>query len=132
MPKEVKQEPFYVGIKDPTELRRTLLESTRDIVQHLQKSERFKAVRKEKLEEIAKLKSLIKEITKNINKLKQVLPKTKLRASKAAAPEKAVVEKPREEIKERHKIEERPKPSTELEKLESELNEIEKRLGKLE
>ena len=130
MPKKEIEEPFYVGVKDPAEIRRTVLESTKDIVQHLQRSERFKAVRKEKLEQIDKLKSLIKEITKNVNKLKSILPKTKLRAApRKKAAVKPVSKKPKEEVK--PKPEKKPRPVTELEKLEAELSEIEGRLTKL-
>jgi len=130
MPKEqVKEEPFYVGVKDTDEVRRTLLETTRDVVQHLQRSEKFKAVRKEKLEQIDKLKKLIKEITKDVNKLKAVLPRTKLRAThkKVHVPKKPTFEEVKKEV--RPQPEKKHKPATELEKLEAELSEIEGRLG---
>ena len=130
MPKEQKQEPFYVGIKDPAEIRRTVLEITRDVVQHLQRAERFKAVRKEKLEQINKLKGLIKDIAKQVTQLKTILPKTKLRAGSGKKPQiKPVFRIP--EVEEAPVKVEKPRPSTELEKLEAELGEIESRLGKL-
>lgn len=132
MPKEEgKEEPFYVGVRDTDEVRRTLLESTRDVVQHLQRAEKFKAVRKEKLEEIEKLKKLIKEIAKDVNKLKIVLPKTKLRAThkKVHVPKKPTFEEVKKEVK--PQPEKKQRPATELEKLEAELSEIEGRLGQM-
>ena len=132
MPKETAEEPFYVGIDDPSEIRRTILESTRDVVQHLQRAERFIGVRKEKLEQINRLKALIKEITKQVNRLKSILPKTKLRAISGKKPQAKPFVFKAPKIEETERKAEKPRPSTELEKLEAELGEIESRLGKLE
>jgi len=76
MAKLIKEEDvFFVGIKDPIEVRRNLLESTRDIVQTLQRFERFKQVREEKQQEVVRLREQVREISKLVNKLKSLLPK---------------------------------------------------------
>ena len=67
---EEKEEVYYVGVKDPIEIRRSLLESSREIVQYLQRSERFKGTRSEKAEELAKLKETMREINSLMRKLK--------------------------------------------------------------
>jgi len=145
-----EEEAFYVGIKDPIEIRRSILESSKDIVQYLQRAERFKAVRAEKEEHLFKLKEMSKEISSLMRKLRSSLPKTKLRislyereqkikqeeaAEKAKKTEKKAVAKSKEKPKTAAKIKEKPVPekedTTELEKLESELGEIESRLGRL-
>lgn len=142
---EEKEEVFYVGVKDPIEIRRSILESSKEMVQYLQRAERFKKVRAEKSEQIAKLKETTHEITKLVRKLKAALPKTKLRARLHKHEEeirKKVIVKELKEVKEEAKVkkkkvpvkeeeEEKKKPMTELEKLETELGEIESRLTKL-
>ena len=134
MPEEKEESVFYVGMKDPIEIRRSILESSKEALQYLQRAERFKEIRKEKAEQTAKLKEIMKEMNGLVRKLKMALPKTGLRGKvhkeapkkkKKAAPVK--VEKkapPKEEV-------EKPKEMTELEKLEAELGEIEGRLTKL-
>ena len=41
MSKEEKDQAYYVGIKDPIELRRSLLESSKEMLQYLQKFEKL-------------------------------------------------------------------------------------------
>lgn len=144
MPKkkeENKEEVFFVGMKDPIEIRRSLLESSKEMVQYLQRAERFKKVRAEKAEEIAKLKATIREIHSLVRKLKAKLPKTKIRAKLHSHEKKyekeAVTEKLAEEIIVKKPVKatapkvEKKKSETELEKLEKELGEIESRLTRL-
>lgn len=133
-----KKEPeiFFVGVEDPIELRRSILESSKEIVQYLQRFERFKKVRSEKASEIVKLRIQTKEINKLVRQLKLLLPKTKLRR-KVPKPEEPkeikrtpIMEEEIEPVKiPIPKIE--AKPMSDIEKLEAELSEIEDRLGKL-
>jgi len=149
--KEGKEEAFYVGINDPIEIRRSILESSKDIVQYLQRAERFKAIRAEKTEQLDKLKVLSKEIQSLMRKLRSGLPKTKLRISLYEREQKIkreAAEKRKKDVKKKSKkekpeaeappkIEKKPMPeekkegATELEKLESELGKIESRLGNM-
>jgi 16S rRNA C967 or C1407 C5-methylase (RsmB/RsmF family) len=140
--KGAEEDVFYVGVNEPVEIRRNVLEASKDIIQYLQRFERFKQVRAEKQEEIQKLKEMTHEIRVMVRKLKTALPKTKLRAilhkheeeimmsteketkpAKKKSVKKAVEAIPQERVSER-KV-------TELEKLESELGEIESRLTRL-
>jgi len=131
MPKTKEEEQvFYVGVKDPVELRRTILESSKELVEYLQRAERFKKLRQEKADQIEKLKTIMAKITSLTRKLKTLLPKTKLRAQ-LHKHEKKVMKKAAAEKRAKSKQEvpkEVKRPATELEKLESELNEIESRL----
>ena len=146
--KAAKKEPdevFYVGMKDPIEIRRSLLESSKEMVQYLQRAEKFKAVRTEKAEEIAKLKEIMNDATKLISKLKTSLPKTKIRTRMHKHEEEVMKEalvKELGEAKEEFEVaakeakpaevkKAKPKPASELEKLESELSAIESKLTKL-
>ena len=138
---EEKEEVFYVGVKDPIEIRRSLLESSKEIVQYLQRAERFKATRTEKAEQIAKLKQTMREITSLTRKLKTALPKTQIRARLHKHEEEVLkeelIEKNIEAAKEKDKVEEeeikeKPAGMSELEKLETELGEIESRLTKMD
>ncbi len=136
MKREKEEESvFYVGIKDPIELRRSILESSKEMLQYLQRAERFKDVRKEKTEKIAELRETMKEIKSLSKKLKVLLPKTGLRAK---SPPKATPKKKGKKVKAKKAAPkevpvevEKPKEMNELEKLESELGEIEGRLTKL-
>ncbi|MBW3014979.1 hypothetical protein KY330_01000 [Candidatus Woesearchaeota archaeon] len=138
--KETKKEIFYVGVKDPIEIRRTLLESSKEMVHAMQRYERFKEVRKEKIDEVQNLKEIISEIKKLANKLKQLLPETELRIKankeKVNMLKKKSANKQKTEIKKAQVIEKplvmpKPRATSELEKLEAELANIENKLGKL-
>lgn len=74
-----KKEIFYVGVQDPVEVRRNVLEVSRDMVQFLQQHQKLTSVRNEKTEAIKHLRQDVSELKTLINKLRRVLPKTKLR-----------------------------------------------------
>ena len=71
---------FYMGIPNPIEVRRNILESARDMVHFLQLFERFRLIREEKKLASKLLRRHVKELTTLVNKLKAVLPKTSIRA----------------------------------------------------
>jgi len=122
---EEKKEIFYVGLKDPTEVRRNLLEASREIVIFLRTYENFKRVRIQKIEEIDKLKLLIQEVTRVLNKLRRELPKTRLREKSEETIRKGGVRKlpriPKRKIS----------AAGEIGKLEAELSDIEEKLKML-
>ena len=115
-------EVFHVGISNPGDIRRTLLESSKQVIYSLQRFEKVRALRVEKTEAIVKIKSQIAELTQLMLVLKKELPKTKLRASRA--PDKI---EPLEEPT-RHKL----RGAGELDKLEMELREVESKLNRLD
>jgi hypothetical protein len=141
---------FFVGIKDPVEIRRSVLESLKGIVEDLQRFERFRAVREEKVNAVRVLKVQVRDLHRMTNKLRTEVPKSDLRVklgSEHAAIEvekakvskkekkKATAKKVSADVKEEQKQPEvklKPKELSELEKLEAELSSIESKLGKIQ
>ncbi len=151
-----KHEPeqlFYVGVRDPMEVRRNILESSREAINFMQRLERIKKIREEKMHSVHQLRTDIKELRSLLNKLKQALPKTKLRFHIAAKRKTAFACKQcpatftkKSDMKKHMKQHLAPMPqmempqmrqmpskrgSSELELLEQELSEIEGKLEKL-
>jgi hypothetical protein len=142
--KEVKKEKdvLYVGLPSPIELRRTVLEATKDAVEMLQKYEKFRAVREEKIKTIIELQEQIKEITRLASKLKSEMPKIDVRIKlhqeqemierEATAAKEAAKPKEKKEKKTiKKEAVKRTRELSELEKLEAELTNIEQKLGKV-
>ena len=136
MAEQKEDNVFFVGVKYPIELRRNILESLKDVVDNLHKFESFKAVREAKAREMENLNSTVKEIDRLLSKLKSALPKTNLRIQmhakdlamqkKEEKKKKALTQKKKEVVRE-----EKKKESTELERLEKELDIIESKLKDL-
>lgn len=119
-----KQTLFHVGIENPEKLRRYLLEATRATISCLQRYEKFKSVREEKIEALDEFAHHVKEIYRLDSKLNAILPKIgvqkKAPAPKEPAKGKRVVKRPR------------PKPMhSDLETLEKDLAMIDDALSKL-
>lgn len=113
--KKGEQELFFVRVSNPSNLRRNILESSKEIIESLKRYENLKLIRKEKSENISKLKGDVKEIISLISKLKSKLPKVDIKEEK-----EAIVPNKKDFKKEAK--------TTELEKLESELRNIEGKL----
>ena len=126
---------LFVEIREPSEVRRNILESLKNIVETLQRFEKFKHLRKEKIHSINKLSNDLKRINKMFSDLKNAIPETKLREIKAKS---ILKEEEKEKPKKKkhgkwHKgAEERQKPLTEVDRLESELGAIEEKLRGLQ
>ncbi|MDP6648248.1 MAG: hypothetical protein QGH34_02555 [Candidatus Woesearchaeota archaeon] len=122
---EKSENIFFVEVRESDEIRRDVLESIKEIVKNLQRFENFKEIRKKKIESINRLEKAISEVSKIIPDLKKSLPGVKIRAvGKRKSRRKKVITKGKktpEEIAKR-------KPVTELQKLESDLSEIENKL----
>jgi DNA repair exonuclease SbcCD ATPase subunit len=144
--KQKDEDAFFVGVRDPVEVRRTILEASREAVHFLQRYERLKKVREEKLALVDQLRADVKELRALVNKLKRSLPKTHMRV-KLKKEHKQDLDcslcgkafKTPGSLK-KHSLTHgapaaprvaKPKKATELDKLEDELDEIEKRLGGL-
>jgi len=124
MEKESK-DIFFVEVHESDLVKRNILESIKEILENLQRFEKFKEIRKEKIENINKLGKVIKEINKIIPNLKNSFPETKIRAVKV----NKVKEKKTIRVKKKTPVEiDKTEPVTELQKLESELSEIESKL----
>ena len=123
----VEEGILFKKIDNPFELRRNLLEASKQMIHGLQKYERLRAIRVRKAEEIIKLKSIVKEINALNAKLKKEFPDiifktTKLKEAKEERVKaKEKVEKKKEAMPER-------KESRELVDLEKQLKDIERKL----
>lgn len=131
-----EKEIFFVGVKEPVEIRRNILEASREMILLLQMYEKFKLVREEKRREMEKLRGLVREIAVLASRIKRHLPKTDLRAlpieeikKKDVLPKKQKESVTNEDMKREEKT--LTREITEIEKLEAELASIEKKLNNL-
>ena len=115
------QKKLFIGVDNPDELRRMILEPNREVVHFLQSYEEFKRIKNTKTQTILGLKDNIREIKSDITKLRKLLPAGK------ETHKKRVIEE-LEEKKPTKKVRVRSEPS-ELDELERELAAIEQKLG---
>lgn len=112
------EEDIYAAIQDPDELRRELLETSKEAILSLQRFERFKLNKLKRMDSYEMLKSNIREINDLIARLKKELPTTKMRIKQ--------IESPKQKVPLRI-----PKKATEIEDLEKQLSEVEAKLSAL-
>jgi hypothetical protein len=120
------KELFFVGVLEPNQVRRQILGCSKDVISSLKRFEHFRELRREKAETAVKLRKLFEELNFLNNRLKQELPKTKLRMLKIPIEV--------EESAQKFVMPERKatrKDLTTLDKLESELFELEAKLDRL-
>ena len=121
--KAEKKDSLFVKIDDPLNLRKKALESSKEVIECLQNYEALKAIRKEKLKNIMKLKTNMNKVSSLISRLRSKLPKTTINIKEGSKPEVVVKEAPKPTIK--------PAANTEIDKLQSDLDEIESKLNAL-
>jgi hypothetical protein len=120
----MEEENFFVGIQNPAELRRELLEASKRMVEVLKRYENFRDKRAQKKALIEQLRRIMNDLNRMNSKLKQFMPKSNIRVPHemlAVQPKAAALPAVRSE----------PKPVTELDRLEMELGEIEGKLSKI-
>ena len=126
-----QEDPVYVGLDNPVEIRRALLESSKSLIKILQENESRKHKREQKHKLIMELKETIKELTGLLSELKSQLPKVKIsslpKKPKPVAPVAFTKVKNTTPVK----LPPRPVHLTEAQKLEKELKDIEDKLGRL-
>lgn len=146
------QDVLYVGVREPAEIRRNLLESAREFIHFLQRYEKLKGIREEKFQTILQLDTEVKELKLLVNKLRKSFPAarphvklpkykpvcevcTKQFSSEADLSKHMKMHQPKEEksvgepvVKE---IEQKKRVLSDLEKLENELTDIEGKLGEM-
>jgi|GEM_PF-3221551 len=128
-----EQKSFYVGISNKSDLRKGLLECSKEIVGILKDYERLNSIREEKIEKIVELNNIVTEIKQLNNALKSKLPNDSIK-SKPLPVKKSFAKKA---VKEKMVKKQAPvkiiakKPTAEIKKLEEELSEIEERLNKI-
>ncbi len=129
-----KSDEVFVAIRDSVNLRRDILECSRDIIGSLKKYQNLERLKTEKFNGINQLRSIIRDINRTISKLKGTLPKTKLKiVLPQQKQEKKAKEQEMSDVKEKksEQPQETKKKLTEVDKLEAELSEIESRLNVL-
>ena len=130
------EDKFYVGISEPDEVRKYVLESSKAMITTLKRYEAFKKTRMEKAELIAKFNQILKQISILSNRLRKQFPEAGIRVptlnvqteqNKVQAGKKvgakAAVGRP-EQMMMQKKVE-----KTELQRLEEELLMIERKLN---
>ncbi len=136
-----EQQKYFVRIDNPADVRRTILENSKSVIVLLQRFERFKERRIEKEKEMQKLKTVILELQDLTSRLRKSLPQPsasfkskKVKVEKLKAEPKPLpavqpkhIEAAVEHVAERS----RPRIPSELEKLDSELQDIETKLARL-
>jgi len=120
-----EEDPLFVGITNADELRRSVLECSKDILESLRSYEKFKSLKEEKLKLIHQFRSDVKEVAKLINAIKGSLPNVR----------EDIIKKPEAKKVKDERIKtirvEKPIQRTELERLEEELDEIEGKLNSI-
>lgn len=119
---------FFIGIRDPLSVRKEILKCSKDLLIILKKYEYSRELREKKIEIFSMLKKKAREISFLNNKLKKMLPTKGIRAL-ASYEKKLTSNKQNEEPSE---ISRKPRRLTELEKLEYEINSVERKLNSLE
>jgi polyhydroxyalkanoate synthesis regulator phasin len=124
----MEEELFFVGIRDPIELRKELLTSSKNLIDSLRRYEAFKDLKEEKLQNVLELKHVFDELLVLNRKLRNHLPRIPVKVPTA--------------LKEMQQMREGPKPKVvgkpakigknKIDVLEEELAKIEERLGSLE
>jgi len=129
-------EDHFVSLVDPLETRRKILETSKQAVKLLQMSNNLAKLRRQREETITELSKKMNELSKLTSMVRRIVPEmqagnrptnAKELISRIAKPVTVTAEK--QEKQEEAKLPEKSSP--ELEALEKELSEIEKKLGKL-
>ena len=74
------EEALFIQVRDSLTVRRHMLGCSKQVIQLLQRYEQLKNMRIQKIERIAKLRSLANEMTLLMNKLHSSLPQAQTRA----------------------------------------------------
>jgi hypothetical protein len=122
-------EGFFVGIYDPLDIRRNILESSKELIKSLEAYERLEKIRESKLRHFAQMRKTMKELELLSSKLKERMPKSNVRktigpVSPISSPQYS------QSIKKQMPIG-AGSFSSELSNLEQELRNVEKELSKI-
>ncbi len=127
--KKQEEQLYYVGISQPDSVRREIWGCTHDLVQFLEVYEKFKRLRDEKTKEIDLLRKNVAELKTLMNRLRRIFPKSKLKAAGAESKQRPKAA----QLPEAAPAQPKPLkgPAGQLQQLEQELAELEKKLGTL-
>lgn len=114
----MSDDTYFIQIAEPSEVRRSLLESSKHVLKCMQSFEHVMQLREKRIHKAQELRNILRETSILISRFKQRFPKEKL------------TNLPRFEKKEDHQLSKTPS-SIELESLHQELAHIEQRLSKI-
>jgi|GEM_PF-1919244 hypothetical protein len=135
------EDAYFVHLKDPVDFRRTILESSREVIHMMQEYQALMDLRKRRLDMEQAFKEELREIMLLVNKLEKTLPKHSINKLKEVLPgvieeEKKHMAKP--EKKKLSKKKEKPakeqlreKQLSQIQRLEKALESVEGKLHKL-
>lgn len=126
------EKDFFRRIENTIEVRKNILESSKEVIKNLKGYQRILGLRKEKLTAEKELKLQLKEINLLLDKLRDTFPADLINQFEAEKPEeqKTVVKKEGKKTEKRKVTKKKARPS-ELAKLENSLAEIENKLNRL-
>lgn len=127
---------FYVGVKNPVELRRNVLEASKDVLELMRRYEHIMELKERRLQRMNQLKDISRDITKLCSRLKLALPSVDSVAKESEKHIRLTGKQMRPEQKEVMKLREKDtfaqsKTVSEVKKLERELMDIESKLKKI-
>jgi hypothetical protein len=108
---------YFIGIYEPVDVRRNLLEASKEIVSSLKSYEKLESIRREKLRHYQEMKDLISELDMLVSRLRKNLPRSDLRKT---------VERPKMHIPSDTK-----NSPAEMRKLEEQIRKIEDEFSKI-
>ena len=120
---------LFAGIREPIEIRRNILESSKDVIESLKKFQRFESLRNARHKEAAHLRQTVVDLNRLLSRLRAKLPKAKLKLEavrEVLKPKKIEAPLPQEQNTDAPK-----KQASEVDRLQSELDEIEAKLNEL-
>ena len=121
-----EKDGFFVGVYDPIDVRRNLLENSKELIKSLQSFDTLLKIRHQKIVAYKETKEVMNELDLLIVKLRSGLPKAHLRkAIEKKRPKRIMSTKIQTDLK----SDSRDRFISELKKLEQEMKNIEKEIS---
>jgi len=126
------EELLYVGVYNPVNLRKDVLNSSRLVLSSLQKYEKFVGIKEKKAALIVQLARIVKDINALNKRLIQFMPKTKIKPGMIKKHEEAAPKVVKHVGRVPPAMTKSIQEKTRLTELEDELASVEEKLGGLE
>ncbi|MBD3319268.1 hypothetical protein GF342_05155 [Candidatus Woesearchaeota archaeon] len=129
-------EDFFVGVRNPKDVRRELVTSSRSLVEALIKYEKYKGLREQKLQTLEELKSTMDELVVLNRKLRGRLPKVKRKKMESIpheCPETGSKKKiGKKTTAKKKEVKKKPPVKSRLDKLREKIEEYESKISTLQ